>query len=151
MSDEDKKAVIDHYGNIDRFIESVAEGFKDEKACEHLIKIYGSKEKAVEASLKSTGDRDELIKQREEVDRVYQKFALAMKNSDEMMTMEAVKELGECCKSLVRVENPRALLLEVAKDYLNHSQLEAVTDKQYGKGVTKYIGLAVSRYYGEEI
>lgn len=151
MSDEDKKAVIDHYGNIDRFIESVAEGFKDEKACEHLIKIYGSKEKAVEASLKSTGDRDELIKQREEVDRVYQKFALAMKNSDEMMTMEAVKELGECCKSFVRVENPRALLLEVAKDYLNHSQLEAVTDKQYGKGVTKYIGLAVSRYYGEEI
>ena len=68
-----------------------------------------------------------------------------------MMTMEAVKELGECCKSLVRVENPRALLLEVAKDYVNHSQLEAVTDKQYGKGVTKYIGLAVSRYYGEEI
>ena len=45
---------------------SVAEGFKDEKACEHLIKIYGSKEKAVEASLKSTGDRDELIKQRED-------------------------------------------------------------------------------------
>ena len=43
MSDEDKKAVIDHYGNIDRFIESVAEGFKDEKACEHLIKIYGKK------------------------------------------------------------------------------------------------------------
>ena len=93
-----KKAVIDHYGNIDRFIESVAEGFKDEKACEHLIKIYGSKEKAVEASLKSTGDRDELIKQREEVDRVYQKFALAMKNSDEMMTMEAVKELGNVVK-----------------------------------------------------
>ena len=63
-----RKAVIDHYGNIDRFIESVAEGFKDEKACEHLIKIYGSKEKAVEASLKSTGDRDELIKQKKEVD-----------------------------------------------------------------------------------
>ena len=141
MSDEDKKAAID----LDRFIESVAEGFKDEKACEHLIKIYGSKEKVVEASLKSTGDRDELIKQRDEMDRVYQKFALAMKNSDEMMTMGAVKELGECYKSFVRVENPRALLLEVAKDYLNHSQLEAVTDKQYGKGVTKYIGLAVSR------
>ena len=49
------------------------------------------------------------------------------------------------------MDNARVVLLEMAKDYLNHSQLEAVTDKQYGKGVTKYIGLAVSRYYGEEI
>ena len=48
MSEEDKKIVIGHYGDIEEFKESVAESFKDEKACEHLIKIYGSKEKAVE-------------------------------------------------------------------------------------------------------
>ena len=50
MSEEDKKIIIEHYGDIEKFKESVAEGFKDEKACEHLIKIYGSKEKTVEAS-----------------------------------------------------------------------------------------------------
>ena len=61
---------------------------------------------------------------------------------------EAVKELGESCKGFVRVENARALLLEMAKDYLGHSQLEEGTDKVYGKGVTKYIGLAICRYYG---
>ena len=71
-----------------------------------------------------------------------------MKNSDEEMAMEAVKELGESYKGFVRVENARALLLEIAKDYLNHSQLEEGTDKAYGKGVTKYIGLAICRYYG---
>ena len=54
MSEEDKKIVIGHYGDIEKFKESVAESFKDEKACEHLIKIYGSKEKAVEASLKKS-------------------------------------------------------------------------------------------------
>ena len=59
MSEEDKKIIIEHYGDIEKFKEAVAEGFKDEKACEHLIKIYGSKEKAVEASLKSTGTSDE--------------------------------------------------------------------------------------------
>ena len=40
---------------------------KDEKACEHLIKIYGSKEKAVEASLKSTGTREEVSEQKNEM------------------------------------------------------------------------------------
>ena len=31
------------------------------------------------------------------------------------------------------MDNARVLLLEMAKDYLNHSQLEEATDKQYGK------------------
>lgn len=48
------------------------------------------------------------------------------------------------------MDNARVLLLEMAKDYLNHSQLEEATDKQYGKGVTKYIGSAIYRYYGVE-
>lgn len=148
MSEEDKRAVIDYYGDIAGFQEAVTESFRDEKACEHLIKIYGSKEKVVEASLKSTGNREEFEQQRDEINRVYEKFAAAMKNSDEEMAMEAVKELGESYKGFVRVENARALLLEIAKDYLNHSQLEEGTDKAYGKGVTKYIGLAICRYYG---
>ena len=150
MSDEDKKAVIDHYGNIDRFIESVVEGFKDEKACEHLIKIYGSKEKAVEASLKSTGTREEVTEQKNEMDLIYKQFACAMESSDEDMSMKAVKRLGKSCKNLFKMDNARVVLLEMAKDYLNHSQLEEDTDKQYGKGVTKYIGSVIYRYYGVE-
>lgn len=51
MSEEDKKVIIEKYGDIDKFKENVAENLKDEKVGEHLIKIYGSKEKAVEASL----------------------------------------------------------------------------------------------------
>ena len=41
-------------------------------------------------------------------------------------------------------------LLEIVKRLLNHSQLEEATDKQYGKGITKYIGSAIYRYYGVE-
>lgn len=149
MSDEDKKIIIEHYGDIEKFKESVAESFKDERACEHLIKIYGSKEKAVEASLKSTRQsREEFEEQRIEMNSVYEQFFFAMVHSDEELAMESVKALGESYKNMFRVENPRALLLEVAKDYLNHSQLEEATDKQYGKGVTKYIGSAIYRYYG---
>lgn len=150
MSEEDKKIIIEHYGDIEKFKESVAEGFKDEKTCEHLIKIYGSKEKAVEASLKSTGTREEVTEQKNEMDLIYKQFACAMESSDEDMSMKAVKRLAESCKKLFKMDNARVLLLEMAKDYLNHSQLEEDTDKQYGKGVTKYISSAIYRYYGVE-
>ena len=150
MSEEDKKIVIRHYGDIEKFKDSVAESFKDEKACEHLIHIYGSKEKAVEASLKSARQsREEIEEQRIEINSVYEQFSVAMVHSDEKLAMESVIVLGDSYKNMFRVENPRALLLEVAKDYLNHSQLEEATDKQYGKGVTKYIGSMIYRYYGE--
>ena len=60
MSKEDKKIIIEHYGDIEKFKESVAEGFKDEKECEHLIKIYGSKEKR-EKLLKNYKDYDVIL------------------------------------------------------------------------------------------
>ncbi len=150
MSEEDKKIIVEHYGDIEKFKESVAESFKDEKACEHFIKIYGSKEKAVEASLRSTGNREELAEQKNEMDLIYKQFACAMEYADEEMSMEAVKRLGESCKKLFKMDNARVLLLEMAKDYLNHSKLEEATEKQYGKGITKYIGSAICRYYGVE-
>lgn len=151
MSREDKKIIEDQYGGIDKFVKAVKESFKDEKACEHLIKIYGSKEKAVEASLKSTGNREEFTEQTKAIDLIYKRFACAMENVDDDMAMELVKELGESYKSIFRMDNPRMLLLEVAKDYLSHSLMEEGTDKQYGEGVTKYIGSAICRYYGMEI
>ena len=150
MSEEDKKVIVEKYGDIDKFKENVVENLKDEKVGEHLIKIYGSKEKAVEASLQATGDRAEFSKQQNEIDIIYKQFACAMENSNENIAMEAVAKLAENYKSLFRMDNARALLLDVAKDYLNNSQMEEATDRQYGKGITKYIGSAIYRYYGVE-
>lgn len=82
-------------------------------------------------------------------DKTYKKFACAMKNTDDVMAMEVVKELGENYKNFFKMDNAKTLLLKVAKDYLNHSRLEEETDRQYGKGITKYIGEAISKYYGE--
>lgn len=108
MSEEGRKLIVDQYGDIEKFIESVTENFKDEKVCEHLIKIYGSKEKAV-------------------------------------------KELADSYKCLFKLDNARALLLEVAKDYTGNSQMEEATDRQYGRGITRYIGVAIYRYYGVKV
>ena len=148
MSEEDKKTIVEKYGDIDQFVQTVTENFKDEKVCEQLIKIYGSKEKAIEASLQSTGDKEEFTEKQNEIDMTYRQFAHAMENSDNDMAKEAVKRLAENYKSLFKVDNARALLLEVANDYRNNSQMEEATDKQYGKGITKYIGSAIYQYYG---
>lgn len=149
MSETDKKMISEKYGNMETFLEDALESFNDEKACENLIGIYGSKEKAVEASLEATGDREEVIKNKDAIDKTYKKFACAMKNTDDIMAMEAVKKLGENYKNFFKMDNAKTLLLKVAKDYLNHSRLEEGTDRQYGKGITKYIGEAIYKYYGE--
>lgn len=149
MSEKDKKIIFEKYGNMETFLEDALESFKDERACENLIGIYGSKEKEVEASLETTGEREEFIKNKDAIDKTYKKFACAMKNTDDIMAMEAVKELGENYKNFFKMDNAKTLLLKVAKDYLNHSRLEEGTDRQYGKGITKYIGEAIFKYYGE--
>ena len=141
MSEKDKKIIFEKYGNMETFLEDALESFKDERACENLIGIYGSKEK--EASLETTGEREEFIKNKDAIDKTYKKFACAMKNTDDIMAMEAVKELGENYKNFFKMDNAKTLLLKVAKDYLNHSRLEEGTDRQYGKGITKYIGEAI--------
>ncbi len=57
------------------------------------------------------------------MDLIYKQFACALESSDEDMSMKAVKRLGESCKTLFKLDHARVLLLEMAKDYLNHFQL----------------------------
>lgn len=64
------------------------------------------------------------------------------------MSMKAVKRLGKSCKNLFKMDNARVLLLEMAKDYLNHSQLEEPQINSTEKGlqntlVQRYIGIMV--------
>ena len=71
-----------------------------------------------------------------------------MEKQDADMGTECVKKLAESYKKLLRVDNARYVLLKTADDYLGNGVLTEATDKQYGQGVTKYIGEAIKRYYG---
>lgn len=164
FNDEDIKKIIDHslelqdqktidtikekYGSIENFYNSVSEDFRDEKKTATLIKIYGNKDKAVEASLQATGNREEFEQLRADIDQTYQQFAQAMKTNNSNLATVAVEKLAENYKSMFHMDNARYLLLKVADDYLNSSPLEEATDKQYGTGVCRYIGQVIRRYYG---
>ncbi|MDY3918596.1 MAG: MerR family transcriptional regulator [Candidatus Limivivens sp.] len=143
-----REAILKEFGSMEAYESFCAENLKEEKTASELIRIYGGKEKAVEASLQATGDREAQQEQQAENDRIYRQFARAMEKDDRELAKDAVKKLEENYKAMFRLENARYLLLQVARDYLNHSMLEAVTDSQYGSGVTRYIGQAIEDYYG---
>lgn len=152
QSMESIEAIIREFGSIEAYRDFFARSMRDEKMCTHFIKMYGSKEKAVEACLKSAGDGEELKKLRDENDRIYSQFARARESDDEALAREAVRMLIGNCKSMFRMDNVRYLLLRMAKDYLEEKkvpELIEATEKKYGQGITEYIGRAIRSYYGE--
>lgn len=148
QSQESLNAIIEQFGSLENYCASMEENLKDESRAAELIKIYGSKDKAVEASLEATGNMDELQQVQSDIDNIYKQFALVMEKQDADVETECVKKLAESYKKLLRVDNARYVLLKTADDYLGNGVLTEVTDKQYGQGVTKYIGEAIKRYYG---
>ena len=148
QSQESLNAIIEQFGSLENYCASMEENLKDESRAAELIKIYGSKDKAVEASLEATGNMDELQQVQYDIDNIYKQFAIAMEKQDADMETECVGKLAESYKKLLRVDNARYVLLKTADDYLGNGVLTEVTDKQYGQGVTKYIGEAIKRYYG---
>ncbi len=148
QSQESLNAIIEQFGSLENCRASMEENLKDESRAAELIKIYGSKDKAVDASLAATGNMDELQQVQYDIDNIYKQFAIAMEKQDADMETECVGKLAESYKKLLRVDNARYVLLKTADDYLGNGVLTEATDKQFGQGVTKYIGEAIKRYYG---
>lgn len=148
QSQESLDAIIEEFDSLKNYRVAMEENLKDESRAAELIKIYGSKDKAVEASLAATGNMDELQQVQYDIDNIYKQFALVMEKQDADVETECVKKLAESYKKLLRVDNARYVLLKTADDYLGNGVLTEATDKQYGQGVTKYIGEAIKRYYG---
>lgn len=142
---------MEQYGSLEVFRESLAQTMRTEEYASQMIQMYGSKDKAIAASLKSDGNKVAWKEQTDETDRIYRQFARAMETGDAKLAEVSVRELAENYKTLYRMDNARHLLLKVAEDYLNHSALEKATDEQYGAGVTRFIGQAIRQYYGEEV
>lgn len=148
QSKESIEAIIQKFGSIEAYRVFAAQNLKDEKTTAQLIKIYGSKDKVVEASLQATGKQEEFKEQQGELDKIYKQFAYAKETGNVTLAVAAVELLAENYKIMFRLNNARQLLLEVANDYLNHSIVGEATDKQYGVGVSEYIGHAIQSYYG---
>ena len=148
ISPKDLEQQIKKYGSVDKMREQMRENLKDEHTMAELIKWYGSKEKAVDAALQSTGNKEDFVPQQNENEEVYRRFTIAKETKDADLEKESVAKLAEIYKGLFKLDNARSILLDLAKEYLKEDKLAEVTDAQYGEGVARYVGSAILNYYG---
>ena len=148
MPKESLKKQIAEYGSEEKYREYLAGGFANEQAMADLIRWYGSKERAVEAVLQSTGKVEDFKPEQDENEKIYEQFKIARKDGNDQLAKEAVAMLAENYKKLFHLDNARNILLDLAKEYLVQEKLAEATDLQYGAGFSKYIANAIKRYYG---
>lgn len=139
---------IQKFGSIEGLSSALKDELKDEATESHLIKLYGGKDKAVEASLSATGSMEEVQKFQQETDEIYKMFAAAMVNEDNELKKTAIKKLAESNKEMWHIENARYFLLQLADQIEKNELLSEATDKQYGMGVAMYIVRAIREHYG---
>ena len=148
MSKESLDEQVQKYGSMEKYKEHLVSGFANEQAMADLLKWYGSKEKAMEAVMQSTGNTEEIKQEQDENAKIYKQF-MAAKEADNMdMAHSAVKMLAENYKAMFALDNARNILLDLAKEYLQSEKLAEVTDNQYGKGCSEYVAHAIQHYYG---
>lgn len=164
FSNEEVQKILDHtlecmpkqnleeqaekYGGLEQYREYLASGFQNEQALSDVFRWYGSKEKAMEAILQSTGNTEDFAQPQEENEQIYRQFMKAKETGDALLAEEAVKRLAESYKNMFRLDNARSILLDLAKEYLQNGKLAEVTDAQFGEGCSEYAARAIREYYG---
>lgn len=148
MSKESLDEQVQKYGSIEKYKEYLVSGFANEQAAADLLKWYGSKEKAMEAVMQSTGSTEEIKQEQEENAKIYQQLMNAKQADDMDMAHSAVGMLAENYKTMFALDNARSILLDLAKEYLQNEKLAEATDSTFGKGCSEYVAHAIRHYYG---
>lgn len=148
MSKESLDEQVQKYGSMEEYKEHLVSGFANEQASADLLKWYGSKEKAIEAVMQSTGDSIEIKREQDENTQIYKQFVAAKEANNADMAHSAVEMLAENYKTMFALDNARNILLDLAKEYSSNEKLAEITDKEYGVGCAEYIANAIKLYYG---
>ena len=148
MSKESLKQQIQKYGSEEKYREYLAAGFSNEQAIADVFKWYGSKEKAMEAIMQSTGDVKEFKQEQDKNTEIYKKFMAAKETGDANVEKEAIEQLAENYKEMFKLDNARNILLDLASEYLQKQKLAEAMDSQFGNGCSEYVAYAIKKYYG---
>ncbi|SHO54220.1 MerR family transcriptional regulator [Anaerocolumna xylanovorans] len=149
MSKETLAEQVKKYGSIEKYREYLTAGFQNEQAVADILKWYGSKEKAVEAALQSVPNKEEQTQQQAKNVEIYKQLMQAKESGNTDLEKDAIARLAELYKNMFNLDNARAILLDLAKEYKEYEKLAEATDNQFGKGCAEYTAQAIHRYYGK--
>lgn len=149
MSEEILAEQVKKYGSLEKYREYLTLGFQNEHAVADVLKWYGSKEKAVEAVLQSVPNKEEQTQQQAKNVEIYKQLMQAKETGNPALEKEAIANLSELYKKMFNLDNARAILLDLAKEYTEYDKLAEATDNQFGEGCAEYTAQAIYRYYGK--
>jgi hypothetical protein len=150
MDEEQVKIITNKYGDVEKYKEEFVANAGSEKAQENFKKViewYGSKEAAME-TVKNPNSSEIMKSYQNRISEIYKKLSL-LQNED-MNSFEIKKLIGEydfVSKQLFQMKDVKPLLLELAKGYMENSDLIKANDEQYGIGSSVFIGKAITNFY----
>lgn len=149
MSEEILAEQVKKYGSLEKYREYLTVGFQNEQAVADVLKWYGSKEKAVEAVLQSVPNKEEQTQQQAKNVEIYKQLMQAKETGNPALEKEAIANLSELYKKMFNLDNARAILLDLAKEYTEYDKLAEATDNHFGEGCAEYTAHSIYRYYGK--
>ena len=150
LSESQKQVFVDKYGSLDEWKKHFVESTSDEKTQANFAKVvewYGSKD-AVKEIVKSTPKSDVFASYQRRIRSIQQQ--IADMNGTDVNSFEVRKLVGEydfVAKQLYQVKEPKALLIDMAREYQADGELAKGIDTEYGAGSAKYIGKAIEAFY----
>lgn len=147
MPREEFERLVERYGDgsIEKWRETFSGSLKDEKTGAELMRLYGSKEKALESA---TAQPSDISRYQRENDEICRELYRIKDSGGSEKEKQLISRLAECYKKMFRLDNARALLTDMADGYLKDEKLRAANDSVYGEGSSEYMAGAILRYYG---
>ena len=150
MKEEQKQVFIEQYGSIEEWKKEFMEKASTKEAQENFAQVvewYGSKEKALEASM-NPQNTDIQLEYQKKVEMICQKLA---ENKGKDVCSQEIKELiaeyDSLTKEMFQLPDVSAIVMEIAKAYQENEEIKAAQDSIYGKGTTEYMGRAMEAFY----
>lgn len=150
MMEEQKEAFVKEYGSMEQFKKQFVEKASSEQAQKNFAKVlewYGDKESALKAAANPENAKivDAYRKRLTEVTK-----KLAAKIGTDFNSFEVKEIVGEMdfvSKQLYQMNDMTGFMLDMAKKYVNNTEMQKQLDAVYGEGSTLFIGQALEAFY----
>lgn len=131
-------------GSVENYEEMLYNQLNDDKTKADLLKWFGGKQQVIDGH-KPIQDMDT---SRDQLKECQYALAALVDHPDPGKEAALIIQFEDLYKKLLNLNNARAFLLDLAKEYKENEKLAEAQDAQYGKGSSKYLAEAINRYYG---
>ena len=150
MNEAQKQIFIDYYGSLEAWEEHMVERASDEDVHRNYAKViewYGSKEVAMAAVKESRGSEIVTAYQKR-IGEIQRKLA-DMRGTDvnDFTVRALIGEYDFVAKQLYQMDDPKLMMLDIAKGYREMEAMREGLDSVYGEGAAEYIGKAIMAFY----